>query len=181
MRTVAEQAAALPPDSGAGGKPYVPDTPEVLVATSLVQAGRREALTFTAPGDPGEYPYVCTFPGHWLRMNGTMVVVDDLDAWLANPTEPADPLAGDRAIVQHWTPDDFDGDLAAALLGRQPEIGRRIFEEATCVQCHRVGHEGGAIGPDLADVLGRGRATSGPCSARSWSPRTRSTRSTPSD
>ena len=155
LRTVAEQAAALPPDSGAGGKQYVPDTAEVLFATSMVQSGRREALTFTAPGEPGEYPYVCTFPGHWLRMNGTMVVVDDLDAWLADPTEPADPLAGDRAIVRRWSLDDFDGDLAAALGGRQPEIGRRIFEEATCVQCHRMGGEGGAIGPDLADVLDR--------------------------
>jgi uncharacterized protein len=28
----------------------------------------------TAPATPGEYPYVCTFPGHFLLMNGVLVV-----------------------------------------------------------------------------------------------------------
>ena len=33
-----------------------------------------ESLRFIAPKEPGEYPYLCTFPGHWIIMKGTMVV-----------------------------------------------------------------------------------------------------------
>jgi len=32
-------------------------------------------LRFTAPDKPGEYPYICTFPGHWRIMQGVMKVV----------------------------------------------------------------------------------------------------------
>jgi len=33
-----------------------------------------EALRFTAPEERGDYPYICTFPGHWIIMKGVMVV-----------------------------------------------------------------------------------------------------------
>jgi uncharacterized protein len=32
-------------------------------------------LTFKVPEIVGDYPYVCTFPGHWSIMNGVMKVV----------------------------------------------------------------------------------------------------------
>jgi putative heme-binding domain-containing protein len=41
------------------------------------------------------------------------------------------------------------------LKGRSPEIGRRIFVEASCAGCHKVDGEGGVIGPELTDVLSR--------------------------
>jgi len=31
-------------------------------------------VQFKAPGEAGQYPYVCTFPGHWRIMNGTLNV-----------------------------------------------------------------------------------------------------------
>jgi azurin len=73
-------------------KPFVPNTPLVLHATRLLQSGETERLGFTAPAVPGEYVYVCTFPGHWLRMYGVMLVVPDLEAWEAKPTVPTDPM-----------------------------------------------------------------------------------------
>jgi hypothetical protein len=73
-------------------KPFIPDSPKVLFASHLVQPGKSETLAFDAPKDPGEYGYVCTFPGHWVRMYGVMLVVPDLDAYDANPTVPIDPL-----------------------------------------------------------------------------------------
>ncbi len=73
-------------------KPFVPDTPLVLHATRLLNGGETERLSFTAPAKPGEYVYVCTFPGHWVRMYGVMLVVDDLEAWEAKPTVPTDPM-----------------------------------------------------------------------------------------
>ena len=54
---------------------YVPTIPQVLVATPLVNPDQTYRLKFTAPAQPGDYPFVCTFPGHWRIMNGTMRVV----------------------------------------------------------------------------------------------------------
>uniref|UniRef100_UPI004047FE01 PVC-type heme-binding CxxCH protein n=2 Tax=Algoriphagus sp. TaxID=1872435 RepID=UPI004047FE01 len=53
---------------------YVPEIPEVIIATVLVSPEGKESLVFTAPTEPGEYPFVCTVPGHWRIMNGIMVV-----------------------------------------------------------------------------------------------------------
>ena len=50
------------------------------------------AACFHAPQQPGEYVYVCTFPGHWVRMYGVMLVVETLDAWEAKPAVPTDPM-----------------------------------------------------------------------------------------
>lgn len=51
---------------------YVPKMPEVLLATPLVNPGNKYAVVFKIPGTPGDYPYICTFPGHWRIMNGIM-------------------------------------------------------------------------------------------------------------
>lgn len=56
-------------------KAYVPAIPQVIVATPLVNPDQTYRLRFTAPATPGNYPFVCTFPGHWRIMNGTMNVV----------------------------------------------------------------------------------------------------------
>jgi azurin len=53
---------------------YVPAIPEVLFATTLVDPGQTLTVQFKVPDEPGDYPYVCTFPGHWRVMNGIMHV-----------------------------------------------------------------------------------------------------------
>jgi azurin len=53
---------------------FVPDSPNVLFATRLLNAGESTVLTFDAPTEPGDYPFVCTFPGHWVQMRGTLRV-----------------------------------------------------------------------------------------------------------
>lgn len=58
------------------GRHYNPGTEAVLHATQLVDASKQETLTFKAPEKAGEYPYVCTFPGHAYVMRGVMRVVD---------------------------------------------------------------------------------------------------------
>ncbi|WP_338869565.1 PVC-type heme-binding CxxCH protein [Spirosoma sp. SC4-14] len=55
-------------------KNYVPAIPQVIVATPLVNPDQTYRLKFTAPATPGDYPFVCTFPGHWRIMNGVMKV-----------------------------------------------------------------------------------------------------------
>ena len=54
---------------------YVPDLPVVLFATKLANPGETLTAQFRAPGQPGQYPYVCTFPAHWRTMNGVLNVV----------------------------------------------------------------------------------------------------------
>lgn len=87
-------AMPMPQDPASTVKPYVPDSPQVLFATRLVREGETERLGFNAPAAPGEYIFVCTFPGHWVRMYGVMLVVDKLEAWEAKPTPPKDPVTG---------------------------------------------------------------------------------------
>ncbi|SFD90210.1 PVC-type heme-binding CxxCH protein [Spirosoma endophyticum] len=56
-------------------KNYVPSIAQIIVSTPLVNPDQTYRLKFTAPATPGDYPYVCTFPGHWRIMNGVMKVV----------------------------------------------------------------------------------------------------------
>ena len=53
---------------------YVPTSDDVLFNTSLLEPQKAQAIYFVAPTTPGEYSYVCTFPGHYLTMQGTMRV-----------------------------------------------------------------------------------------------------------
>ena len=55
-------------------KGWVPDSPDVLAHTKLLNPGESETITFTAPKEKGDYPYVCTFPGHYTTMKGTLEV-----------------------------------------------------------------------------------------------------------
>ena len=155
LKEVAQEGLLLGPAPGFEGKPYVPKSDKVMFATGMVQSRQQVRLTFTAPSEPGEYPFVCTFPRHWMRMYGVMVVVPDLDAWNRNPTKPVDPIGSNREFVKSWSLDDFKDKLESGLRGRSPKIGQRLFAEATCAQCHKVKGQGGAVGPELTDVLKR--------------------------
>src|SRR5699024_212105 len=53
---------------------YIPKSDNVLFFTNLLEVGESQSIFFTAPKQPDEYPYVCTFPGHWQTMQGTMTV-----------------------------------------------------------------------------------------------------------
>ncbi|MBW3629178.1 MAG: dehydrogenase [Gemmatimonadetes bacterium] len=68
----AADAMAAQPDGFQ--KNFVPESAEVVVATPLVNAGGSFTLRFRAPTAPGEYPFICTFPGHWITMRGIMRV-----------------------------------------------------------------------------------------------------------
>lgn len=92
LQDVAVAGGTMPPPSDPTELAYVPSTPKVLQALPLVQPDESATLSFTAPKEPGEYPFVCTFPGHWVRMYGIMLVIPDYDAWEKNPVYPHDPL-----------------------------------------------------------------------------------------
>jgi putative heme-binding domain-containing protein len=155
LKEVAMLGLQVGPDKGWNGLPYVPESAKVLHASEMVAPDQQARLTFTAPSQPGEYPYVCTFPQHWYRMYGVMVVVEDLDGWLKDPVEPANPIGSNRSFVQAWTVDDLKTDLDSQLRGRSMDIGKRLFAEASCAGCHKMAGEGGVIGPELTGILER--------------------------
>jgi azurin len=55
-------------------KNYIPEIPEIITASKLVDPEGLESIIFTAPTQKGEYPFICTVPGHWRIMNGKMIV-----------------------------------------------------------------------------------------------------------
>jgi glucose/arabinose dehydrogenase/azurin len=76
--------ANMRPDELDGrGRPYLPKGIPTLAATKLIESGQRATLEMTAPEQEGDYEYVCTYPGHWTLMYGTLVVTKDIDGYLA--------------------------------------------------------------------------------------------------
>ena len=55
-------------------KNYIPKMSEVLWSTPQLKQNTSHTLRFNAPKKPGKYPYLCTFPGHWVIMKGVMTV-----------------------------------------------------------------------------------------------------------
>jgi azurin/glucose/arabinose dehydrogenase len=56
-------------------KSYVPALDEVLFHTALLQPETQEIIYFVAPSTPGDYTFVCTYPGHYTLMQGVIKVV----------------------------------------------------------------------------------------------------------
>ena len=45
----------------------------MIAHTDMVGGGESSTITFTAPA-AGEYPYICSFPGHFGLMTGKLIV-----------------------------------------------------------------------------------------------------------
>ena len=71
---VGHLANHLVADPDAFARHYIPRSDNVLIHTDVVGPGEEFRIYFTAPPQPGRYPYLCTFPGHWMVMNGELHV-----------------------------------------------------------------------------------------------------------
>jgi azurin len=61
--------------SGAGAdKGWLAMGPNVLAHTKLVDSKKSDTIEFTAPAKPGDYPFICSFPGHAMTMKGVLTV-----------------------------------------------------------------------------------------------------------
>jgi len=54
-------------------KKYIPDHPAVIAASQLIGPLDSTFLEFKTP-PVGTYPFICTYPGHYLKMRGRLVV-----------------------------------------------------------------------------------------------------------
>ena len=71
---VGAAAALMVSLSDGADRHYVPDVPEVVAHTRLLDPGKSTTIYFTAPKVPGRYPYLCSFPGHAQLMRGVLIV-----------------------------------------------------------------------------------------------------------
>lgn len=143
-------------DATAMKREYVPTSPKILVKSRLVQPRSVQKLSFTAPTKPGVYAYVCTYPGHWRRMQGALYVVADLDEYQANPetylaksgVKPVDKMLEFNRPRKEWKLNELAADVET-LSKRNYASGKQLFTVAACVSCHKFGGEGMEFGPDL--------------------------------
>jgi len=148
LEQIGNAAEKLSPTPDATGRLYIPDSPQVLHATKLVEPRHQARLSFTAPDATGDYPFVCTFPGHWRRMNGTLAVVRDVEAYLATHAAVAPKIT-------EWKIDDLRPALAGLDAGRDLMRGQELFTKLACASCHKLGSEGAVFGPELTAVFAR--------------------------
>ena len=65
---------------GAASTEYVPEDEAILAYTPLAEPGETVDVTFEAPTEPGTYSFICTFPGHYMMMQGILHVVPATNA-----------------------------------------------------------------------------------------------------
>jgi azurin/glucose/arabinose dehydrogenase len=53
---------------------YIPKSSDVLFHTRILHPKESDAIYFIAPANPGDYTYICTFPGHYMVMRGVLKV-----------------------------------------------------------------------------------------------------------
>lgn len=157
LAVVGQLAEQMATDPGAEALGFVPDSGDVLWSTGLILPGDSQRLTFEAPTEPGNYPFVCTYPGHWRVMNGVMHVVEDLDGGARVARRAEGEAAGHgtaaREYVRDWTLDDLAPLLAEGWAkGRSREAGRELFHEVGCIKCHVIDGEGTLGGPELTKI-----------------------------
>jgi azurin len=74
LQRVGDLVNRLVAEPDAATRHYVPRSDDVLVYTDIVLPHESFTIFFRAPLVKGRYPYLCTFPGHWMVMNGEMIV-----------------------------------------------------------------------------------------------------------
>lgn len=154
MAEVGVAANEMAKDPRNANSDFIPPTKEDLIlhATHMIGATRSsliDVLRFEAPMKPGIYPYVCTFPGHWIVMNGVMVVANT-EAEAKTMLEVSRPR-----VVNEWTMADFADFGTVAHEKDRVTIakGMAAFVKARCNQCHVVAGQGVSLGPDLTESV----------------------------
>ncbi|MBL6844312.1 MAG: HEAT repeat domain-containing protein [Verrucomicrobiae bacterium] len=135
---------------------FIPKDPDrhILQYTPLIGPSRDskvEVLRFIAPEEPGIYPYLCTFPGHWVVMNGAL--------WVTNDEVSEEDLQHNLStpiFVKEWQMADFEA-IQVSKDEHAIMRGMKSFLDAQCHQCHQMDGRGIELGPDLSNVSERFR------------------------
>jgi uncharacterized repeat protein (TIGR03806 family) len=90
---------------------------------------------------PGQMPPLVS---HRLDQEGILL----LRQWIAG-------LKPSRPFVREWRMDDLKENLSELAVAGSHESGAKAFREIGCIQCHKIGDDGGSVGPNLTDVGSR--------------------------
>jgi putative heme-binding domain-containing protein len=145
VQSFGEQSMVLATNPRAIATHYVPDDPAEICFSPILNPGDQYTVYFEAPQQEGEYRFLCTYPGHWRVMQGSLFVLP-ADKPLPEPTESE--LT--RRFVKNWAMQDFAGSYSQ-LDKRSAKAGQQVFRLAGCIKCHKVGNEGIDFGPKLAE------------------------------
>ena len=78
-----------------------------------------------------------------------------LTALPAPSTTAIQPPIIPRTFQQEWTVTEGLAVLNSGTPSADLERGEKLFRDLSCIQCHRIGNEGGSLGPDLTSVGNR--------------------------
>ena len=160
MEEVGLLAEETAQDADAMARQYVPKTDKILVASKLLQPGDSQAISFEVPKEPGVYPIVCTYPGHWRRMYAALYVVESLDDYQADPKAffaKHDGMVKDDLLAligkeRDWKLEDLLDSVKPLEGPRSFDVGHNAFTVSSCIACHRLGGEGQQVGPELTKL-----------------------------
>jgi azurin len=74
LNAIGDATNKLIADPNGLARHYIPESSDVIAYTDMTNPGGSFTINFKAPDKPGLYPYLCTFPGHWVVMNGVLKV-----------------------------------------------------------------------------------------------------------
>lgn len=77
LTTTADWQAVAQAGQASGPPHYVPEGDErVITTTDVIGGGEQTSITFDISGlEPGgDYTYFCSFPGHFVLMNGKFII-----------------------------------------------------------------------------------------------------------
>jgi putative heme-binding domain-containing protein len=77
-----------------------------------------------------------------------------IDSW-AEPLHNLRKPKKSRGFVQDWKMAELEGDLKQVGSGRSFTQGQDALASAQCLLCHKIGNEGGSVGPDLTAISSR--------------------------
>jgi putative heme-binding domain-containing protein len=161
MEEVGELAESMAQDAETIQRGYIPKSDKILVSSRLLQPGDSQAISFEAPQEPGVYPIICTYPGHWRRMHAALYVVESLDEFDQDADAfyaKNEPLIKDELLKligkeYEWTIEELVESVKPLEVPRSFEVGQSVFKVANCATCHQMGtKEGLQIGPDLTKL-----------------------------
>ena len=75
VKPSSEASVAAAAQTAGEAKGFVPLVGDVLAHTEQTKPGQSSDVTFTAP-EAGNYPFLCTNPGHAATMKGTLIVTE---------------------------------------------------------------------------------------------------------
>ncbi len=128
---------------------------EVLTVKWFTDAGRdySDGNSFRKQLDKVRDDAIATLTDSEKTQLASLISVRASDAPAKSKTALPQPKT--RAFVKEWKMADFAADFDKTKKGRNYNAGRQAFVDAQCVACHKIGNDGGGVGPELTAIAAR--------------------------